>query len=139
MPPGLQTRSELGGGAVLVGREHHAEGRDDDVEARVRERQRFGVGLAECRCSSRSALGAFARAVEQRRHIVGGDHLAPAARGGERGVAVAGGDVEHLLSRADVERLAQLLADDLQGGADDGIVAGRPGALLAGLERREIG
>ena len=44
---GLADAQQLGRGAVLVGREHHAEGRDDDVEAAVRERQRFGVGLAE--------------------------------------------------------------------------------------------
>ena len=88
--------------------------------------------------SSRSAVGALAGALEQRRHVVGGDHVAPAARGGERDVAVAGGDVEHLLSGAEVERFAQLLADDLQGGADDGIVAGGPGALLAGLDGLEI-
>src|SRR4029453_17059251 len=39
---------------------------------------------------------------------------------------------------AEVERLAQLLADDLQGGPDHRIIAGRPGALLAGLDRREV-
>ena len=39
---------------------------------------------------------------------------------------------------AQVEGFAQLLADDLQGGADDGIVAGRPGALLAGLDGVEV-
>ena len=82
--------------------------------------------------------GALAGALEQRRHVVGGDHVAPAAGGGERDVAVAGGDVEHLLPGAEVEGFAQLLADDLQGGADDGVVAGRPGALLAGLDRLKV-
>ena len=72
--------------------------------------------------------GALAGALEQRRHVVGGDHVAPAARGGEGDVAVAGGDVEHFLAGAEVEGFAQLFADDLQGGADDGIVAGGPGA-----------
>ena len=72
--------------------------------------------------------GALAAALQQGRHVVGGDHVAPAARRGERDVAVAGGDVEHLLPGAEVERLAQLLADDLQRGADHGVVAGRPRA-----------
>ena len=74
--------------------------------------------------------GALAAALEQRRHIVGRGHLAPAPRGGEGDIAVAGRDVEHLLAGAQVERLAQLFADDLQRGADDGVVAGRPGGLL---------
>ena len=137
LPPRLQTRMQLGGGAVLVGREHHAEGRDHHVEAAIRERQRFRVGLAELDVEPFGG-GAFAGALEQRGHVVGRDHVAPAPRGRERDVAVAGGHVEHLLPGADVEGLAQLLADDLQGGADDGIVAGGPGALLARLERREI-
>ena len=83
--------------------------------------------------------GALAPAFEQRRHVVGRGHLAPAARRGERHVAVAGRDVEHLAAGAQIERLAQLLADDLQRGADDGVVAGRPGALLARLDGGEIG
>ena len=137
LPPCLQTRSSLGRGAILVGREHHPEGRDDDVETGVGERQRFGVGLAELD-GEPFGVGAFAGAIEQRGHVVSGDHLAPAPRGGEADVAVAGGHVEHLLAGADVEGLAQILADDLQGGADDRIVAGRPGAALAGLDRLEI-
>ena len=92
----LADASQLGRGAVLVGREHHAEGRDDDVEAAVGKRQRLRVGLAELDVEP-LGLGALAGALEQRGHVVGGDHVAPAPRGGEGGVAVAGGDVEHLL------------------------------------------
>src|SRR5215467_7218314 len=62
-----------------------------------------------------------------------------AARRGERGVAVAGGDVEDALAGLDVDRLAQALADDLQRGADDRIVAGRPGRLLALLDGGVVG
>ena len=69
--------------------------------------------------------------------IVAG-HVAPAARGRERDVAVAGRDIEHLLAGADVEGLAQSFADNLQRGADNGVVAGGPGRLLAGLERDEV-
>jgi hypothetical protein len=79
--------------------------------------------------------GAF---LEQRRDVVGRRHHAAAARRGERRVAVAGGDVEDALVEAEVERFGELLADDLQGRADDGIVAARPGRLLAGLERGEV-
>ena len=84
-------------------------------------------------------LRPFARALEQRGHVVGGDHLATAARGSERDVAVAGGDVQHPLARSDVERLAKLLADYLQCGSDEGIIARRPGRLLASLDRPEVG
>ena len=138
LPPRLHTRTSLGSGAVLVGREHHPEGGDDDVEAGVGKRQRLRIGLAELDAEP-VGVGALAGALEQGRHVVGRDHLAPAPRGGKRDVAVAGSDVEHLLARAQVEGFAQLLADDLQGRADDGIVAGRPCSLLARLDRREIG
>ena len=134
----LADTDQLRRGLFLVGGEHHAEGRDDDVEAAVLEGQRFGVGLAELDLESLGG-GSLARLFEQSRHVVGGDHVAPAPRGGQRDVAVAGGDIEHLLSGAKIEGFAQLLADDLQRGADDGIIAGGPGALLAGLDARQIG
>ncbi len=89
--------------------------------------------------SSRSAAARSRPRVEQCFDIVGGDHFAPAACGGQRHVAVAGGHVEHALRRAQVHRLAQRLADDLQRGADDGIVARRPGGALARLDGGEIG
>jgi hypothetical protein len=90
--------------------------------------------------ASRSAL-TRSRALQQRGHVVGGDHVAPATGGRERGIAVTGGDVEHLLTGADVEGvgLAQLFADDLQGGSDDGVVARGPREVLARLERLEVG
>ena len=84
-------------------------------------------------------LGALPAALEQRGDVVGRGDVAPAPRRGERGIAVAGGDVEHALAGAQVDRLAQALADDLQRRADDGVVAGGPGGLLARLERCEVG
>ena len=105
--------------------------------AAVREGQRFRVRFAE-RDGQAVGRGARLAALEQARHVVGGDDLAPAARRGERGVAVAGCDVEHFQAGAEVERFAELLADDLQRGADDCIVAGRPCAMLARLQRREV-
>jgi hypothetical protein len=101
------------------------------------ERQRLRVGLAKLDVQP-FGCRAFAGTLEQRGHVVGGDHIAPATRGRQRGVAVAGGDVEHPVSRTDVEGLAQLLADDLKRGAYYGIIAGRPCSPLAGLERIEV-
>ena len=109
------------------------------VEAAVVERQRLDVGFAEVDVAAARRRRVRGRASSSARHVVGGGHLAPAARGGERGVAVAGGHVEHALAGAQVERLAQRLADDLQRGADDGVVARRPGGLLAGLDGGEVG
>ena len=62
-----------------------------------------------------------------------------AARGGERRVAVAGGDVEHALAGAHVDGFGERFADDLQRGADDGEVAAGPGGLLALLDGGEVG
>jgi len=135
---GLADTQKLGRGPVLVGREHHAEGRDHGVERAVGEGERLGVGLLELDAPA-FGVGARPAALKQRRDIVGRDDVAPAPRGRERGVAVAGGAVQPLLARAQVERLAKILADDLQRRADDGVIAGRPGALLAGLQGGEIG
>ena len=84
-------------------------------------------------------LGALAAALEQRADIVGRHHVGEAARGGEGRIAVAGGDVEHALAAAEIDRFAQRLADDLQRRADDGVVARGPGALLAALDGGEVG
>ena len=138
LPPRLADAQQLGRRLVLVGREHDAEGRDDRVKAAVGKRQRLGVGFAELDVQP-FGRGAFAAAFEQRRHVIGRGHLAPAARRRQRRVAVAGRDIEHLAAGAQVERLAQLLADDLQRRADHRIVARRPGALLARLDGAEIG
>jgi hypothetical protein len=51
---------------------------------------------------------------------------------------VAGRDVQYLGAGAQIQRLAELLADDLQGGADDGGVGRRPGGLLPDFQRGEI-
>ncbi len=65
--------------------------------------------------------------------------MAPAPAGGQCRIAIAGGDVQHLESGAQIDRLAKFLADDLERGADDGIVSGLPGSVLAGFYRRQIG
>src|SRR5204862_2682605 len=71
--------------------------------------------------------------------VIGRDDPATAPRGGERRVAVGGGDVENALVGAQVAGFAERLADDLQGRADDGVVAARPGGALARLEGSEVG
>ena len=131
LPPGLQTRSSSAAALSWFGVNITPKVETTTSKLRIGERQRLGVGLREVDRSAARPRRARAAALEQRRHVVGRGHLAPAARGGERRVAVAGGDVEHLAAGAQIERLAELLADDLQGRADDGVVAGRPGALLA--------
>jgi len=135
---GLAHAQQLGGGLVLIWREHDAESGNHHVEARVDERQRFGIGLAKL---DREPLSRrpLATPFKQSGHIVRRDDLAPAARRRQRDIAVAGCDVEDLLSGAQIERLAQRLTHDLQRRANDGVVAGGPSALLAGLDCVEVG
>jgi hypothetical protein len=133
----LADARHLCGGLLLIGREHHPERGHDDVETATGEWQRLGIGLKKADVEP-ICLGAFAGAIEQCRHVIGGDHVAPTARRGERGVAVAGRDVEHIVMRANIERLAKLLADDLKSGADDGIVTGGPRSMLAALYGGEV-
>jgi len=134
----LADAHQFGGGSILIRREHHAEGGNDHVEARVRKWKRLGIGLAEVD-GERLGRGALTAALEQGRHIVGRGDVAPAARGRKRDIAVAGRHVEHRAAGAEVERLAEVFADNLQGGADHRIVAGGPCALLARLDGAEIG
>jgi hypothetical protein len=57
----LADPQQLGGGLIVIGREHHAKGRDDRVGGAVGERQRLGIGLPEFngqafgRCQSATA------------------------------------------------------------------------------------
>src|ERR1700719_2588301 len=77
----LAYSEQLGRGAVLVGREHYAEGGHDHVEPGVRKGQSFGVGLSELDREP-FGLGTLPGAFEECRHIIAGDHVAPAAGGG---------------------------------------------------------
>ena len=124
--------------ALLVGREHGAEGGEHDVERAVGVGKRLDVGFLEVHGEPLGA-GALAALVEQGRDVVGRGDAGEPARRGERGVAVAGGHVEDVVSGAHVGRLGERLADDLQGGADDRVVAAGPGGLLALLDGGEVG
>ncbi len=124
-PPGVQTRSELARRLLLVRREHHAEGGQHGVERAVGEGQLLGVGFLK-RDEVPFGVRAPAARFEQRRDVVGGGHVAPPTRSGERGIAVARRNVEHARAGSQIERFAQRFSHDLQRGADDGVVAGRP-------------
>jgi hypothetical protein len=121
-----QLRRSLG----LVGGEHRAEDRHHHVELPVREGQVGGVGLDELDLETIGG-GSLAAALEQRRDEVGADHAAPRAPGrGDRAVAAAAGDVEHLLVGHEVERFGQLLGHVHHQVGDHREVALRPGLLL---------
>ena len=128
---------QFAGSLLLVGREHDAEGGEHDIEARIGEGQCLGIGFLE---GDRQAVGfgAAASALEKGADIVGRHDVGEAAGRRQRGVAVAGGDIEDALVAAQVDGLAQDLADDLQRGADDGVVAGAPGELLAALDGGQV-
>ena len=61
------------------------------------------------------------------------------ARGRKRGVAIAGGYIDHALIGAQIDCFAEALTDELQCDADHGIIARGPRGLLTLLDRREIG
>jgi hypothetical protein len=69
-------------GLFLIGREHHAEGGEDDVERAVGERKILGVRFAK---GDREIFRerATARGLEKFGDVVGGSDFAVAARGGE--------------------------------------------------------
>jgi hypothetical protein len=136
-PPDFVTRANLGSRPGVVWSEHHAEGRQDGVELAVVEGQLLDVGDGE---RDGHALGprSVGATVEKARDVVGRRNTGAAPSSGEGGVAVAGRDVEDLLVPVDVARFGKLLTDELEGGADDGVVAARPGGLLATLDGGEI-
>ena len=58
--------------------------------------------------------------------------------GGGRRMAFCGGDGENAVPRADIDGFEDTLAPDLQRDANDGIIAGGPGGLLALLDGRVV-
>ena len=104
-PPDLQTRASSLAAAVWFGANMTPKVDITASNDASRERQIFGIRFLEQDCMA-LRLRACAPGLEQRGHVVGGGHLAPTARGGQRGVAVAGGDVEHARPGAQIERLA---------------------------------
>src|SRR6516162_1869409 len=78
----LADAGQFGSSPVLVGGKHHPEDGDDNVEAAIRERQRFCVSLPELHVEAFSS-GALAGTLKQRGHVVGCDHITPATRSRE--------------------------------------------------------
>ena len=132
---GLADAQQLGRGLLLVGREHRAEDRGDDVELAVAEGEVRGVALDELDVEPLGRC-ALAAALEQGRDEVDAHHVAPRApRRRDRAVAAAAGDVENPLARNDVQRFDQFLGDHHHEPGDHREVALRPGLLLRLLDR----
>src|SRR5215831_49652 len=79
---GFADTDELRGGFFLIGREHHAERRDHNVERVVAEWKIFSIRFLKL---DGEAVGSSAgtATLQQGRHIVGRGDIAPAPRGGE--------------------------------------------------------
>jgi hypothetical protein len=107
-----------------------------DIEAPI-QGKRLGIGFLE-RDGQALGVSTFAPTLKQRAHVVRRYDVGETAGGGERRIAVAGGDVEDTLVAAKIDGLAQHLADNLQRGADHRVVAAAPGGLLSALDRGEI-
>ena len=122
----------------MIWSEHHAEGRKHGVIAAVVERQVFGVGDMEVHLQALGG-GTSATFFQQLRHVVCRRDFGKTAGSGERGIAVAGIDIEHTLTGADIGGLGQGFTDELKRHADDGKVAAGPGRLLTLLDSRVVG
>ncbi len=138
LPPGRQTRASSRAawgwsGANITPKVETTTSKDASAKGK-----RFGVGLLEVDLPA-LGRGAQAAAFEQRGNVVGAGDASTATGGGEGDVPVARGDIEDLGPAAEIERFAQQLAGELQGGAEDGIVSAGPGYLLPGLDGFEIG
>lgn len=136
-PTGPADACELRGRSGVVGREHHPKAGQHGVETGVLEWQGLGVGLPEFDVQP-FGQSPGCPALQQAADIVCRCDVAAAPGRGETGVAIAGRDVQHPLIPADVAGLGELLANQLERGADHGVVAAGPGNLLAGLEGGKV-
>ena len=104
-PADFQHPTHLAQGSSLVGDVAQAEGDRDQVEAGVRERQRFGIELHVAQAAHQPAIGqAVAADAEHRRIDVAEHHLAGLADAlvHQRGdIAGAAGQVEHAIAALD--------------------------------------
>src|SRR5262245_4953997 len=128
---------QLAGRLRLIGRKHHAKRGQDHIERPVREGQVFGIALAE---RHGEALGGrpFSRALQKGWDIVDAGDVAPVTGGRERGVATAGGHVEHPLAGAEINGVTEQFTHQQHIVADHGVVTGRPCLLLARFDRGKI-
>ena len=102
----------------MIGAEHHAEGREDDVERGLREAELLDIRHLEANVEG-IGPGARLPPLQKRGHVIRRGNLRKPAGGGEGGVAVSRRDIEDPLAGAQIDRLAQGLADDLKRCSDD--------------------
>ena len=109
-PPGTRNDRGPGQGPGGVGEELEALAAEHGVEAGLGNGQLLGVGLDEVEVAEAGGRGPLAGQGQHRGRDVGADHP-PAGPGrpggGQAGLAVAGGQVEHDGSRADPGQLDQ--------------------------------
>jgi len=119
---------------LVSGREHRADDRHDDVERLGVERQTLGVGLNPLELQPGGVRTAPAGAEQLGRQVAGG-HSRAGARGSQRRVARAGGDVEHPHPGADARRSDEPRAERQQERLDHGrVVARGPHSAVARLQ-----
>jgi hypothetical protein len=133
--PGPAHPQQLVGHRLVVGSEHGAHRRGDDVEFPVAERQRLRVGLDPLELEP-AGTGLAAACVEARGRQVGRDHVRSCLCRADGDVARAGGDVEHPLAGRHAARCDQLTPEAPDGrGGEPVVVAERPHRAVGGLER----
>jgi hypothetical protein len=120
----------------VVGGEHDADGRDGDVEAVVREGQLLGGGLDEVHVQPLSGRP-LPCDVEQLGHVVDSGRPGTHPGGSDRGMAGAGGDVEHVLSGRDPRARHQGLVHRHGQRGDPVVVPRTPHLLLLGAQLGE--
>jgi hypothetical protein len=122
----------------VVRSEHRSEYRDDRVERRVGKRQRLGVTFEQLDVEPFDG-GALAAALEERGDVVDPDRGGAEPGRGDRGIAAAGGDVQHTRAGVQVGCVDEVLGDEHDPRGDGVEVAARPRLLLALLDRGEVG
>ena len=128
-PAGAADAQELVRDALLVGREHRAERRHDDVVGAVLEGKVLRV--RDLRLHRQPfGLRAVLRLLEQLRDEVGARDVCETARGRERGRAGPAADVEHALAGMDVDALEHQLAVEDEHRAEAAEIPLRPDPLL---------
>ena len=136
-PAGTADTKELRGRAAVVRREHRPEHGEHGVERLVGERERLGVTLHELDLEP-LCRGAFASSLEQGRDVVDSDDVRAETSCGDRRVAAPRRDVEDARAGAEVGHVGEALGDRDDQGGDLGVVAARPGGLLALPDGSEI-
>ena len=114
-PPGFDDAEHFGRRPRLVGREHDAEGREHDIELAVARTAGLSASATLVTDGEPVGLGAAQPCVEQLGHVVGGGHVARSgARRRSDALPLPAATSSTRVGRAQVDGLAQRLADDLE-------------------------